>query len=133
LFFSFRHFEEKLKGVTGSGTAQAVLLQTARDWAREFDANSLITLMRAWASFDVEDELHKIRAKVFYVLADTDELFPASIGKAVMTNLLSAGIDATFLELKSRYGHYATTEEPEKWVPQAEKFLKRLAAASARP
>lgn len=37
------------------------------------------------------------------------------------------GVDATFVELQSRYGHYATTEEPEKWVPRAEKFLNQLA------
>ena len=119
-------FEDKLEGVTGRSAREAVLLETAREWAREFDANSLITLMRAWASFNVEDELHKVRARFFYVLADTDELFPASIGKDVMSKLSNAGVDATFLELKSRYGHYATTEEPEKWVPDAEKFLRQL-------
>jgi homoserine acetyltransferase len=63
------------------------------------------------------------------VLADTDELFPASIGKDVMSKLSRAGVDATFLELKSRHGHYATTEEPEKWVPAAEKFLRQLDVA----
>ncbi len=119
-------FEEKLEAVTGDSTREAVMLETAREWAREFDAHSLITLMHAWASFNVEDELHKIRARVFYVLADTDELFPASVGKDVMSKLSSAGVDATFLEVKSRYGHYAMTEEPEKWVPEAEKFLKQL-------
>ncbi len=84
--------------------------------------------MRAWASFDVEDDLHKIRARLFYVLADTDELFPANIGKDVKSKLFRAGVDAAFLELKSRHGHYATTEEPEKWVPEAEKFLRQLDA-----
>jgi homoserine O-acetyltransferase len=120
--------EEKLKAVTGRSAREAVLLETAREWAREFDAHSLVTLMRAWASFNVEDELHKIRARVFYVLADTDELFPANVGKEVMPRLSSTGIDATFLELKSRDAHYATTEEPEKWVPEAKKFLKQLDA-----
>ena len=120
-------FEEKLEGVTGESARQAVLAETAREWAREFDAHSLITLMRACARFDVEDDLHKIQARLFYVLADTDELFPASIGEEVMSKLSSAGVDATFLEVKSRLGHYATTEEPEKWVPEAEKFLRQLA------
>ncbi len=102
--------------------------ETARDWANEFDAHSLITLMRAWANFDVEDELHKVEAKIFYVLCDTDELFPASVGQLVMSKLKRAGVDATFLEVKSRLGHYATIEEPEKWTPEAEKFLRGLNA-----
>jgi hypothetical protein len=45
-----------------------------------------------------------------------------------MSKFVSAGVDATFLEVKSRLGHYATTEEPEKWIPEAEKFLRGLTA-----
>ena len=43
-----------------------------------------------------------------------------------MSKLSRAGVDAKFLEVKSRHGHYATIEEPEKWVPEAEKFLRQL-------
>ena len=50
--------------------------------------------MRAWANFNVEDALHKVQAKVFYVLCDTDELFPASVGEEFMRKLANAGIDA---------------------------------------
>jgi homoserine acetyltransferase len=46
-----------------------------------------------------------------------------------MTKLRSAGVDATFLELQSPHGHYATTEEPEKWVPQVRRFLEQLDVA----
>ena len=76
----------------------------------------------------MEDALHKVHAKVFYVLCDTDELFPASVGEEVMRKLANAGIDAAFLEVKSRLGHYATTEESEKWIPAVQEFLKRLDA-----
>jgi len=122
-------FEERLKDVIGSSAREAMLLETAQDWAREFDAHSLVTLQRAVGNFNVENDFHKIRAKMLYVLADTDEWFPASIGKEIMSKLSRAGVDATFLEVKSRHGHYATIEEPEKWVPEAEKFLRRLAAS----
>ncbi len=121
-------FEEKLEGVKGRSARDAAMWETAREWAREFDAHSLITLMHAWANFNVEDELHKIRARVFYVLADTDELFPASVGRDVMSKFSSSRVNATLLELKSRYGHYATTKEPEKWAPEAKKFLRQLDA-----
>ncbi len=121
-------FEDKLEVGPDRPAPEVVMLETAREWASEFDAHSLITLMRAWANFNVEDELHKIRAKVYYVLCDTDELFPASVGQSVMSKFKSAGVDATYLEVKSRLGHYATTEEPEKWTPEVEKFLRELTA-----
>ncbi len=119
-------FEDKLDTGPDHPPPKAVMLATAREWAEEFDAHSLIALMRAWADFNVEDELDKVRAKVFYVLCDTDELFPASVGQSVMATFRSAGVDATYHEVTSRLGHYATTEEPEKWVPQAKEFLRGL-------
>ena len=119
-------FEEKLDDSLDEIAREKVLTDTAREWAREFDANCLITQMRAMASFDVEGELDKIQAKVLYILCDTDEWFPSSIGKEVTLKLTKAGVDAKFLEVHSRHGHYATTEEPAKWVPEAEKFLQKL-------
>jgi homoserine O-acetyltransferase len=118
--------EEKLDDTMNEVEREKVITDTAREWAREFDTNSLITQMRAVASFDVESVLDKIQAKVLYILCDTDEWFPSSIGKEVTSKLIDAGIDARFLEVHSRYGHYATIEEPEKWVPEAKCFLKSL-------
>ena len=117
-------FEEKID-VPDKTRRDAILFQTARDWAREFDAHSLVTLMGAWGSFNVQDELEKISAPVFYVLCDTDQWFPASLGKDVMAKLHEAGVDAEYHEVHSRLGHFATTEEPEKWVAAAEAFLDR--------
>ena len=64
-------FEEKVKGVGDKDARTALLLNTAREWAREFDANSLVATQKAMASFDVEDDFHNVLAKVFYILADT--------------------------------------------------------------
>lgn len=119
-------FEQKLTDMATQDARDAIVFEVARDWAREFDAHSLVALQRAWGKYNVENDFHKIRAKLFYVLCDTDEWFPASDGEAVMSKLTQAGVDATFLEVKSRHGHYATTEEPEKWVPDAEHFLRQL-------
>lgn len=122
-------FEDKLTDVADRTQRRRLLERTARDWAREFDANSLVTLTRALSGFDVERQLHRIRARFLYVLADTDELYPASIGAETMRKLAAAGVDAEYLEVKSALGHYATTEEPEKWVPAARRFLQELSAA----
>jgi len=119
-------FEDKLESGPGRPTPEAVTLETAREWAKEFDAHSLITLMRAWADFNVEDELDKVQAKVFYVLCGTDELFPASVGQSVMSTFRNAGVDATYHEVNGHLGHYATTEEPQKWTSEVAAFLRGL-------
>jgi len=119
-------FEEKL-GDVNTATRQSILSRTAHEWAVEFDPLSLIALFRAGGTFNVESDLAKIAAPLMYVLCDTDEWFPASLGKAVMVKLQEAGVDAQFLQIHSDLGHYATTEEPQKWVPQAQAFLKKAA------
>lgn len=119
-------FEEKLDKSLDEASRQKIIFDTAREWAHEFDTNSLITSMQAVATFDVEPDLGNIRAKVLYVLCDTDEWFPSSIGKAVTKKLTDAGVSARFLEVHSNKGHYATAEEPEKWVPEAKAFLRSL-------
>lgn len=119
-------FEEKL-GEADADKRQTLLFEAARDWAREFDAHSLVALTRAWSTFNVEDEFSRIKAPLLYVLCDTDEWFPASLGADVMAKLDAAGVDAHFHEVRSDLGHYATTEESDKWVPVARDFLNRAA------
>jgi homoserine O-acetyltransferase len=79
-------------------------------------------------SFDTEALLGRIRARLLYVLADTDAWFPARIGQQVLSKLRAAGVDASFHEIQSAFGHYATTREPEKWTPVAARFLQGLEA-----
>jgi homoserine O-acetyltransferase len=52
---------------------QAEMRRMAEAWAREFDANSLVTLRRASVRFDAERDFGKIRAKVLYVLSRSEE------------------------------------------------------------
>lgn len=119
-------FEEKL-GDVDDDARQAILSRTAREWAEEFDPLSLIALFRAGGTFNVEGDLAKIKAPLMYVLCDTDDWFPASLGEDVMARLNEAGVDARFHKIHSELGHYASTEEPQKWVPQAQKFLQEAA------
>ena len=118
-------FEEKL-GIADEAKRQDILVKTAREWAMEFDPNSLIALFRAQVRFNVENDLAKIKAPLMYILCDTDEWFPASLGDDVMAKLKAASVDARFHQVHSEFGHYATTEEPEKWVPEAQAFLQQL-------
>ena len=102
--------------------------QIARQWARVFDANSMVVLRRALEQFDTRPHFHKIKAKVLYVLSRTDKLFPPSIAPAVMQQLQAAGVDARYFEIDSELGHMASGHDAAKWAPELARFMAALQA-----
>jgi homoserine O-acetyltransferase len=76
-----------------NGHSLGEMRRMAETWAREFDANSLVTLRRASVRFDARRDFGKLRAKVLYVLSRTDTLFPPSIAPRVLSRLAAAGVD----------------------------------------
>ncbi|MBI2207606.1 MAG: alpha/beta fold hydrolase [Candidatus Rokubacteria bacterium] len=107
----------------------ARIREMAEIWASEFDPNSLITLRRAAVRFDAERDVAKIRARVLYVLARTDRLFPPSLGPGVMAKLAGAGVDAAYVEIDTDFGHSASGVDWAKWAPALRDFLAKLEAA----
>jgi homoserine O-acetyltransferase/O-succinyltransferase len=105
---------------------EARMREMAERWAREFDPNSLVTLRKAMVRFDAERDLAKIRARVLYVLSRTDVLFPPKLAADVMTRLHAAGVDATYIEIDSDFGHLASGADCAKWAPALRGFLDRL-------
>src|SRR6202040_2273646 len=61
--------------------------QLAANWARNWDAHSLIILRRALLGFDTRPDFSKIKARVLYILCRSDALFPPKIATAVMQAL----------------------------------------------
>ena len=104
----------------------ARMREMAERWAKEFDPNALVTLRKAMIRFDAERDLAKIRARVLYVLSRTDVLFPPSIAPDVMAKLSAAGVDATYVEIDSDFGHLASGADCAKWAPALKAFLDRL-------
>ena len=105
---------------------QAEMRRMAEGWARQFDANSLVTLRRASVRFNAERDFGKMRAKVLYVLSRTDKLFPPSIALGVQDKLAAAGVDARYFEIDTEFGHAASGREWAKWAPALRDFLARL-------
>ena len=83
-------------------------------------------MARALRGFDVTSELHKIKAKVLYVLSRTDKLFPPEIAPRVMAALKAAGVDADYFLLDSDYGHTASGRDWAKWAPRLKQFMESL-------
>jgi len=107
---------------------EAAIEASARAWARLFDANSLITLLKAHEHFDVRGELGRIKGKVLYMLSSTDRIFPPTIGADVMARLKAAGVEARYVEVESEIGHLALDHQTEKWSGELQKFMEGLRA-----
>jgi homoserine O-acetyltransferase len=105
---------------------QARIRTMAEAWAKQFDPNSMVALRKASVRFDAERDLSKIRAKVLYVLSRTDKLFPPSIAPGVMDKLAKAGVDATYVEIDTDFGHSASGADWRKWAPALKDFLTSL-------
>jgi homoserine O-acetyltransferase len=69
---------------------EAAIRETAANWAAKWDAHSLIILRRALLGFDTRPDFGRIKAKVFYMLCRTDNLFPPKIAPGVMDALFRA-------------------------------------------
>jgi len=102
--------------------------QIARQWARVFDANSMVVLRRALERFDTRPHFDRIKAKVLYVLSRTDRLFPPSIAPDVMRQLEAAGVDARYFEIDSELGHMASGHDAAKWAGELARFMAALQA-----
>lgn len=102
------------------------LRRQAEVWARRFDAHSLVVLRRASVRFDAQRDFGVIKSKVLYVLSRTDQLFPPTMGPRVMGRLQAVGVDATYVEIDTNYGHLASGREAAQWAPALQRFLGRL-------
>jgi homoserine O-acetyltransferase len=119
--------EARLKESMSDPTAiETAIREEATQWAKVFDANSLIILANALRGFDVRSRFSEIKAKVLFMLSRTDRLFPPDIAPGVMTDLKSAGVDADYFLLDSEYGHMAPGPDAHKWAPRLRQFMESL-------
>jgi homoserine O-acetyltransferase len=110
---------------------EAAIRKVAADWARKWDANSLIILRRALLGFDTRPDFATIKAKVLYVLCRTDALFPPKIAPDVIKALGRAGVEARYFEIDSDLGHSSSGPEHAKWSPVLREFLAPLVARAS--
>ena len=111
--------------------AERALREMALNWARNWDAHSLIILRRALLGWDTRPDFARIRAKVLYILCRSDKLFPPKIAPAVIEALKAAGVEARYFEIDSDLGHSSSGPEHAKWSAVLREFLEPLIARAA--
>ena len=108
-------------------TVRARLGEMAEQWAGEFDANSLIALRRAAVRFDARPMVACIEAPLLYVLSRSDALYPGDLAGSTMSLLGKAGVNASYFEIDSDYGHFAPAADWQRWEGPLREFLRRHA------
>ena len=101
---------------------EAAIRANARAWAKVYDGHSLVTLRKAIGSFDITSDYARVKAKLLYVIAPNDKLFPAAMGVAYAKEMREAGIDLTYIELVTDKGHMASHADAAQWAPRCRRY-----------
>ncbi len=105
-------------------TARRLEIQRlAHEWAREFDAGSLLTLAQAVEDFDVRGDLPRMTSPLLYVLSRSDDMFPPSLARELAPYFNVAGLRWSYVELDSDKGHLASGADSDLWSDELSRFL----------
>ena len=101
------------------------------NFIKRFDANSYLYITKALDNFDLagDKNLHEVFKGIktrFLILAfKSDWLYPAYQSQEIVKACKSAGVDATYCEIDSTYGHDAFLLEVEQETRLIKHFLEK--------
>jgi homoserine O-acetyltransferase len=102
------------------------------NFVRRFDANSYLYITKAIDDFDASSGkpfhlvLRKTRARLLVIAFKSDWLYPAYQSKEIVKAGKQAGLDVTYCEINSTYGHDAFLLETDEETHLIKHFLKRI-------
>lgn len=102
------------------------------NFVKRFDANSYLYITRAMDDFDASRgaPLHEVlqgkKAKALVIAFKSDWLYPAYQSKEIVTACKLSGLEATYCEIDSTYGHDAFLLETEQETHLITHFLKKV-------
>jgi homoserine O-acetyltransferase/O-succinyltransferase len=112
---------------------ESYLRYRGQSFTKRFDANSFLYLSKAMDYFDLSyglpslaDAFRNTSAKFMVMSYTSDWLYPSWQSKELVRALLQNGIDATYIEIDSDYGHDSFLLEFEKLAEMAHDFLRRV-------
>lgn len=115
-----KHLEDT---VADAGEREQIIRQRAESWAHQFDANSLAILYEA--GIGSAADAGRIKAPLLNVLSRTDSVVDVGLGQPTVDLLRGKGVDATFLEIDTEYGHAGPMIDAHKWRDELKAFLDR--------
>ena len=102
------------------------------NFVKRFDANSYLYITKAMDNFDaskgkpLQDVLHADQAKVLVISFKSDWLYPAYQSKEIVKACKLAGVETTYCEIDSTYGHDAFLLEIQEESHLIKHFLKKV-------
>lgn len=102
------------------------------NFVKRFDANSYLYITKAMDNFDairgkpLADLLKSVKAKVLVIAFKSDWLYPAYQSKEIVKACKLAGVEASFCEIESKYGHDAFLIEIKEQTHLISHFLKKV-------
>ena len=101
-------------------------------FVKRFDANSYLYITKAMDNFDatqlrpLHDSLQGLKTKVLVIAFKSDWLYPAYQSKEIVKACKRSGIETTYCEVDSTYGHDAFLLEVEEETHLISHFLKKV-------
>lgn len=106
------------------------------NFVKRFDANSYLYITKAMDNFDasrgrpLQQSLLGIDTKMLIVAFKSDWLYPSYQSKEIVRAAKLAGLDVTYCEIDSTYGHDAFLLEVDEETHLIRHFLKRISNGS---
>jgi len=106
------------------------------NFVKRFDANSYLYITKALDYFDLdngkglENVLKGVRSKLLVVAFKSDWLYPAYQSREIVRACKLAGVDATYCELNSNYGHDAFLLETGELGYLVKHFIANISEAN---
>lgn len=130
----FRRYEqgERLHKFSAGCEVEDYLHARGNHFVERFDANSYLYITRAIDSFDLSrgreltETFQGLRKKVLLLAFKSDWLYPPSQTREIVKACKQAGLDTTYCEIESTYGHDAFLLEIEEQAHLIRHFLERV-------
>ena len=117
---------------TADFEVEGYLQNKGDSFVKRFDANSYLYITKAMDFFDLTEEkpLHEVfqglDAKLLVIAFRSDWLYPVWQSQQIVKACKIAGLNATYCEIDSTYGHDAFLLEIEQEAHLVSHFLKRV-------
>jgi len=124
--------DEKLHKFSAGSEVEDYLYNRGNHFVQRFDANSYLYITRAIDSFDVSrgknlyEVFEGIKVKALVLAFKSDWLYPASQSLEIVRACKLAGIDTTYCEIDSTYGHDAFLLEVQEETHLVKYFLQKV-------
>jgi len=102
------------------------------NFVKRFDANSYLYITKAMDNFDasegksLQEALAGVKVKALVIAFKSDWLYPAYQSKEIVKAFKLSGVEATYCEIDSTYGHDAFLLEVKEETNLISHFLKKV-------